>query len=368
MFDNYTYKDLIERGKELNCLYEINELYCNLSDPLNIILNNVCTSIEKSMQYNNISQCEIILNGEVLSNKTILKTELKLSAKAYQDGNLIEINVYYTKPIRKEHRTIFLPEEQQLLNTIAAKTAHYISYRMLRESYERLNNENNILDVEQDERLLLWLNNMSLNEHERKDILKNLIYFKKNETVCKQLTIANYIMLLFDGYMKLSLEHYYEHQFIFKILKPFDFIGLSSLYEIQHYPFTAITLTSCKVYLIEKEKFRKIIFQNPHFAEKILGMYTQNFSFLLGRLNSISNKQSLGKLCDVLLYLSDVVFKSLVIENIISRKDLADLCSLSTENTVRMLSDLKNNNIIAINRNEIHIINKEKLVSLSQHG
>ncbi len=368
MANNDVNKNLIERQKELNCLFEINELFSNLTMPIGEIMKEVCVSIEKSMQYNTISRCEIIINGEIYTNKPISKTELKLSAKANQDGNYVEINVYYIKPIRKEHKTIFLTEEQLLLNTIAKKTVHYITYRLLRESYEKLNNGNNTVNLEQNEQVLLWLKNLYLSDDEIKEILKNIIYFKKNETVCKQSTIANYIMLLYDGYMKLSLEHYYEHQFIFKILKPFDFIGLSSLYEVNHYPFTAVTITSSKVYLIEKEVFKKIIFQNPYFAEKILGMYTHNFYFLLNRLNSISNKQALGKLCDVLLYLSDVVFKSSVIESFISRKDIAELCGLSTENTVRMLSDLKNNQIIAINRNEIHILNKAKLVSLSHHG
>jgi hypothetical protein len=41
---------------------------------------------------------------------------------------------------------------------------------------------------------------------------------------------------------------------------------------------------------------------------------------------------------------------------------------MSKENTVRMLSDLKNNQIINLNRNEIEIIDKPKLIKLSIHG
>lgn len=368
MTHNDVNKDLIERQKELYCLFEVNELLSDLFLPVGEIMKNICISIEKSMQHNTICQCEVIINNSVYFNQEIKKTELKLSSKAYHDGNSVEINVYYIKPIRKDHRTIFLSEEQQLINTIAKKIAHYISYRLLREAYEKSNIANQFVENNQDEHLLLWLKNLSLNDNEIKEILKNFIYFKKNETICKQSTISNYLMLLSDGYMKLSLEHYFEHQFIFKILKPFDFIGLSSLYEVQHYPFTAVSLTPSKVYLIEKETFKNIVFQNTVFAEKILGMYSQNFSFILNRLNSIANKQALGRLSDVLLYLSENVFKSDVVGNLISRKDLADLCGLSTENTVRLLSDLKNNQIIAINRNEIHILNKQKLISLSQYG
>ncbi|MCX7861755.1 MAG: Crp/Fnr family transcriptional regulator [Bacteroidales bacterium] len=359
-------KELIERTKELNCLYETNELLSNLTDPFDEIMKHICKSIEKSMQYPDISQCEIIVNQSCYTHQLIKKTELKLSSKYVLDQIFVQINVYYSKPIRKEHRTIFLPEEQQLLNTLAQKIAHYYAYRNLKESYEK--SAQNYYVSHPEDNVLHWLKSLSLTDNEIATLLKNVIYFKKNETICKQSTLSNYLMLLTEGYIKLSLEHYIDHQFIFKILKPNEFIGLSCLYDVQHYPFTAISLVPSKVYLIEKDTFKNIVYHNNAFAEKILTMYTKNFSFLLYRLNSIANKQALGRLCDTLLYLSEKVFESPIIESFISRKDLADLCGLSTENTVRLLSDLKNNQIVALNRNEIHILNKQKIMLLSQHG
>ncbi len=365
--DKKIISELIERQKELSCLYKVNEHLLDLVSPIEEVMKRVCNSIEKSMQYSNISQCELYVNNQCYALNPVKRTELKLSAKAIFEETTILINVYYIKPVRKEHRTIFLPEEQQLINTIAQKVAQYISYRRLKEAYESSINPKSTT-IFDDEHLFQWLRGLSLSEKEIQKLLMNEVYFKKGETISKQSTISNYLMLLKEGRVKLLLEHFFDHQFIFKILKPFDFIGLSCLYEDHTYPFTAISLVPVKVYLIEKRVVRDIIYTNPAFAEKILTMYTRNFSFLLQRMNSISNKQALGRLSDSLLYLSDKVFESPVIESYISRRDLADLCGLSTENTVRMLSDLKNNQIIAINRNEIHILNRDKLISLSQHG
>jgi len=359
--------ELIERQKELTCLYETNKYLLYLFSPVEEVLKRVCSCIEKSMQYNDIAQCEIIVNEQSFALHTIKRTELKLSAKAMFESFEVIINVYYTKPVRKEHRTIFLPEEQQLISTIAQKIAQYLSYRSLKEKYE----QNNLPKVDtnpDDQQLTNWLRNLSLQDKEIQALLTKVVYFKKGETISKQSTISNYLMLLKEGKVKLLLEHYFDHQFIFKILKPFDFIGLSCLYGDHTYPFTAISLVPVKVFLIEKRIIKDIIYSNPAFAEKVLTMYTRNFSFLLSRMNSVANKQALGRLCDMLLYLTDTVFESPVIENCISRRDLADLCGLSTENIVRMLSDLKANNIIAINRNEIHILNRTKLMTLSQHG
>jgi hypothetical protein len=96
--------------------------------------------------------------------------------------------------------------------------------------------------------------------------------------------------------------------------------------------------------------------------------YSENYNFILQRLNSIANKQALGCLSDTLLYLSEVIFESPTIESSFRVKRFGRITGISTENTVRLLSDLKSNKIVALNRNEIEILDKSKLIKLSQHG
>ncbi|NSW45511.1 MAG: Crp/Fnr family transcriptional regulator [Bacteroidales bacterium] len=362
-------KNLIERQKELNCLYDVENLLKDFSLPVSEIMNKICSLVEKSMQHNDISRCQILINEDVYSYSTFNKTELKLFGKTIIDGTFVELDVYYIKPVKDERHPIFLPEEQNLVNNLVVKIASYINYRNLREKFEKNFNSKTIpLENEDSTTLINWLKQFSLESNEIDQILQKHIYFKKNETLCKQHTSANYLLLVAEGYVKLYLEHFIDHHFIFKIIKPFEIIGLSSIFDNSNYSFTATALTQAKVYLINKNLFKNLILHNNLFAQKVLFSYSENYTFILKRLNSIANKQALGKLADSLLYLSEKVFESTTIESIISRKDLAELSAISTENTVRLLSDLKNNQIIALNRNEIEIVNKTKLIKLSQHG
>jgi len=360
-------KSLIERQKELNCLYEVENLLNDFSSSVDEIMNKICSLVEKSMQHNEISRCQILINQEVYSPSSFNKTELKLFSKTIIDGTFVELDVYYIKPVKDERHPIFLPEEQTLVNNLANKIASYINYRKLREKFEKNYNIKPIHN-EDTTSLVNWLKQFAFEPNEVEQILNKHIYFKKNETLCKQHTSANYLLLVVEGYVKLYLEHFIDHHFIFKIVKPFEIIGLSAIFDDSNYSFTATALTQAKVYLIDKQLFKNLILHNNFFAQKVLFLYSENYTFILKRLNSIANKQALGKLADSLLYLSEKVFESATIESIISRKDIAELSAISTENTVRLLSDLKNNQIIALNRNEIEILNKAKLVKLSQHG
>lgn len=364
----YLSKNLIERQKELHCLYEVEELLKDVDSSLKELMNNIAIQIEKSMQYNEIARCQIIVNDEIYSHSTFQKTELKLSSKAFYEGSFVEIDVYYIKPVKDERHPIFLVEEQTLINNLAYKIASYINYKKLRQQFEKSNIFNATENVKNEEALIQWLANYSLEPKEIEQLLQKSLYFKKGETLCKQSTYANYLLLITEGYVKLYLEHFVDRHFIFKIIKPFEIIGLSEILDTSNYSFTATSLTKSKAYVIEKKLFKNLILHNNLFAQKVLFSYSENYNFILQRMNSIANKQALGSLADSLLYLSEVVFESPIIESIISRKDLAELTGISTENTVRLLSDLKTNKIVALNRNEIEIIDKHKLIKLSQHG
>jgi CRP/FNR family transcriptional regulator len=52
----------------------------------------------------------------------------------------------------------------------------------------------------------------------------------------------------------------------------------------------------------------------------------------------------------------------------LNRKDIAEFAGLSTESTVRLLTELKNENIIDITGKEISILNMELLKNISRRG
>jgi len=360
---------LNERTKELNCLYLVDEILQDFNLPLESVFSKLNEVIPKSMQYVDICRTCIIYDNKEYVNETFKKTELKLSAQSFSDGKKIEVCVYYIKPVKIEHRTIFLSEEHKLINTVTEKIARYIEYRQLRDMLnKKMASSETKSDIIPTGNLETWLKSFSLSSDNIQQITRVKIIFRKGETICKQGALTNHIMLLSEGLTKIYLESSHDRNFIIKIAKPFDFIGLSSLDSENTYTFSASALVPCSVYLVEKETLKNIFFKNPDFAYQAMKWFSQNFSLLLDKMSSVSNKQSLGRMSDVLLYLAKDIFSNNTIDGCISRKDIAELAGLSTESAVRILSDFKSDSIVTLNRNEIQIVNEELLRTISMSG
>ena len=151
------------------------------------------------------------------------------------------------------------------------------------------------------------------------------------------------------------------------ISKPFNFIGLSSLFGNNHY-FSTTALTTSTLYLIDKHVFMQILTKNQSFNMAIMKWYCNSYKIIFQKMQCIANKQAIGRLADTLLYLCDEIFMSNTIPGFINRKDIAGLSGISTENAVRILSDFKNDSIITITGNSIIVNNFNILRTLSLAG
>ena len=362
--------DLNERNKELNCMYRLDEVLNDFDTETDAILKEVIEIIPCGWVYSDICKVKITLEDLALYSEDYKETELRISSNIIIDNKICgEISVVYIKPVKTDKR-IFLPEEVTLLNTIASKVSNHLLLKKLRQTIKDTDSKNGVhLPVKKEESLYQWLKELNLSDDEIEKFTHVQIKFKKGETMCKQGSITSFIMLLSEGFSKNYLEGVQERGFNFSIVKPFDFIGLSSLFGSSMYNFSGAALTPCTVYIIENNLFKSTLQNNFKFSQHIFKWYCNANERHLKRLSCIANKQSLGRIAEVLLYLKETIFENNIIKSYISRKDIAELAAISTESAVRILSELKKDNIINIvNNNDIEIINEKLLKTLSLAG
>jgi len=197
---------------------------------------------------------------------------------------------------------------------------------------------------------------------------KTQVLYRKGENICKQAAFASYVLYISDGLAKLYLESPNHKNINIKILKTSEFIGLSSIYGENIYNYSAVAIEDSKICLIEKESFRRLLNNNGNFASEIIKWYCNNEKQLFNKIKSLGHKQMHGRLADVLLYLSDEGFKQGGIFSLLSRKDIADFTCISTESTVRLLAELKNEKILQFDGKHIEIIDRAKLMEISKQG
>jgi CRP-like cAMP-binding protein len=197
---------------------------------------------------------------------------------------------------------------------------------------------------------------------------KTHISYRKGENICKQGAFASYVIYILDGIVKLYLESPNNKNVNLKILQSSEFIGLSSIYGDNVYNYSAIALKDSSICLIEKNSIKQLLNNNGNFASEIIKWYCKEEEQLYNKIQSLSNKQMHGRLADTLLYLCDKDIFNNQIFSYLSRKDIAEFAGLSTESTVRLLTEFKNEGIIDIDGKKIKITNPEILKKISDKG
>jgi len=194
------------------------------------------------------------------------------------------------------------------------------------------------------------------------------IIFKKGETICKQGAFASFIIYLEEGLVKSYLEGS-PRDLILTITSSQRLVGLSSVFEGNNtFLFSVSTYVDSKVKLIDINIFKEIINQNAGFATKIINILNENASQSYGRFYCLVMKQLHGRLADIILCLSQRIFKDSTFDLPLSRTDLAELTGMSTESVIRILKDFKDNGLIQMTGKSFQILDFERLQKISDFG
>ncbi|HHW59378.1 MAG: Crp/Fnr family transcriptional regulator [Bacteroidales bacterium] len=346
----YSLDDNFNKNKKIEEIftYIINNLCVNFSYPDRC---NVSIVYKDAYYGSNID--------DVLDPDDILTFPLIINKK--ENGN---INVYYEGS--ENEKLKFTNSERDFLKLIATRLSDFITISEIMENhgykeytpiYDAKIVEKHSLD------LVNWLYSFNLTMDQIEKLLHTCLNFRKGETVCKQNAFSSYFLLLADGYCKSFVEDSKGHTLSFMVNKAFEFIALSSLYCKSFY-FTTMTLTPCKIYLIEKNDFLEIMKYNQSFHTEVTKWLCDNYNIVFEKLAIRGLKQTIGRVAHTLLYLSQTVFENNEIPNIISRKDIAEFSGMSTENCVRILSSLKKDNIIKYTKKGIQIVDLDLLKTI----
>ena len=195
-----------------------------------------------------------------------------------------------------------------------------------------------------------------------------VLTYKKGENLCKQGTLASHIMYICNGLVKVFMENE-TSSLILKVLPTGNMLGLTALLDGSNvFRYSASAYQDCSVRLMDIGIFKKIILQNPAFANEVINILCENLIQTQTRFFSYTQKQSYGKLADTLICLSCNIFKAEGFELNLTRKELAELTGLTPESVIRILSKFKNDKLIHMEGKMIHILDMTKLKQISDYG
>ena len=139
---------------------------------------------------------------------------------------------------------------------------------------------------------------------------KTQVLFRKDDNLTKQGAFASYVLFIISGYVKQYLEGDGTRSYNLRIIKPGEFIGLSSVFSGNTFNYSSVAITDCQVFLVEKDAIAKVAKENGKFGFQIIKRYCEQNTNLLGTVRSLMYKQMNGRLAETLLYIDSVKEKS----------------------------------------------------------
>jgi len=206
---------------------------------------------------------------------------------------------------------------------------------------------------------------------EESELVENqsrLLTYRKGETLIKQGTFASSIFYIETGLVKVSLEGN-TRNLILSITPPKNLLGLQAVFEGNNtYPYTVSCYSETIVRSVDIALFRQLIRQNPAFANRIINNLNENTSLIYNRFYSLTRKQLHGRLADILLCLSNRIFKSETFTLPLTRNDLGELTSMATESVIRLMKEFRDDGLIRITGKTIQLMDIPRLQRISELG
>jgi CRP-like cAMP-binding protein len=208
-----------------------------------------------------------------------------------------------------------------------------------------------------------------LTESELSFLINNSIEvsYLKSELIYKEGSYANNALYLLKGYVKIFVEKNNRVRIV-KIIKPNWFIGLLSIFSYETHQFSAKAINDITVRSIDINILKELLEGNKLFNYKFIHEISLLSTSLVKYLVLQNQKNVRGRIADILLHLSDNIYLAEEFDMVFTRKELAELANTSTETAIRLLNELRNEEVISIDSHSIKLNNIDLLRKISSLG
>jgi len=216
----------------------------------------------------------------------------------------------------------------------------------------------------------LWPSYNELSPEQNEKIEKNsyLVRHKKGEQIFRQDQPISHIMIICSGLVKLYKEVDQEKTVILKIAGPGSYLGMISSFYGNRYQHCASALEDTKILFAGLNDIKDIIGENGKYGLHMLKQLSTEGIYLIDKMINLSQKQIPGRIAEILLFFSRVIYHSDEFILPLSRQELADLVSSTKESISRTLTEFKNDRLIDIDDRKVNLKSIDLLEILSRMG
>jgi CRP/FNR family transcriptional regulator len=203
------------------------------------------------------------------------------------------------------------------------------------------------------------------------DIIRKMttqLHFEKGETIFKQGAKATHVVFLHKGIVKFNYQNETGKNFIMTIVSGPKILGGANLFFKEINVFSLIAVENCEICLIDNMVFANALMIHGAYLMALFRESIEMFQVPIFNFISLAHKQVNGRIADIILYLSENVYKNNEFQLTLTRKEISEFAACSHENVITTLSKLNKEGIITLEGKHCRINDVNKLKEISKHG
>jgi len=192
--------------------------------------------------------------------------------------------------------------------------------------------------------------------------------FRRGENILKQGNRFTHIVFLSEGCVKLNYENEFGKNLILTVVDSTRLLGGINVFNDDLNMFSVTAIDECEACLIDINVLKNLALKNSSLALRLLEFSTSMFRDSIINFISLAHKQVSGRVADILIYLSEKIYKSNKFILTLTRKELSEFAGCSPENIIHTLTRFHKEGIIKNEGKNITITNNKKLKEISRFG
>lgn len=194
---------------------------------------------------------------------------------------------------------------------------------------------------------------------------KGCATYKKGQTIFNAGAYPHGLYCVKEGKIKIFRIGDEGKEQIVRLAKAGDILGYRALLSGDKYSSGAEVIEESKICFIPQKTFLSLIEGNGMLSMKLMKLLSADLKNAEHRMIDLAQKPVRERVAEALLYLRStygVDEDGMTINVSLSREEIANIVGTATETTIRLLSEFKNDEVIALKGKRISILNSEQLI------
>jgi CRP-like cAMP-binding protein len=193
--------------------------------------------------------------------------------------------------------------------------------------------------------------------------------YKKGEEIFLEGHSSGGVFCLKEGKVKVYRQGSDGREHIIRIALPGEFIGLRALISGNNHTFSAAAFEDSAICFINKSDFFQLMIKYPEFTRNLINSLTRILEEAEVKMTSLAQKPVRERLAETLLFLSKSFKLDLSNPNrsylSLTRIDLASIIGTAPETVIRLLSEFKDEKLIALKGRRIYLTDPARLKKIA---